>query len=44
MKDKIINSILRFIIRHKTLYKIFSKYKWYNNLMYEQAQKIIGNR
>lgn len=44
MKDKIINVILRFIIRHKRLDLIFSKHKWYTELLYEQAQKIIGNR
>ena len=44
MKDKIINSILRIIIRHKKLHLILSKHEWYTELLYEQAQKIIGNR
>lgn len=44
MKDKIINGILRFIIKHNRLNQILSKYKWYIELIYEQAQKIIGNR
>lgn len=44
MKDKIINAILRFIISHKRLHLILLKYKWYTELLYTQAQKIIGNR
>jgi len=43
-RDKIINDILRFIIRNEKLYKVFTKYKWFNDIVYEQAQKIIGNR
>ena len=44
MKDKIINRILVYISEHKRLDRILSKYKWYTELLYEQAQKIIGNR
>ena len=44
MKDKIVNVILRFTIRHKRLYQILLKHKWYTELLHEQAQKIIGNR
>lgn len=44
MKDKIINAILRFIIEHKKLHSILLKHEWYTKLLYEQAQKIIGNR
>ena len=41
MKDKIIRKIMRFIFRHKQLYKIFSKYEWFNNSVREQAQKVL---
>lgn len=41
---KIIRNILRFIIRHKKLYKIFTKRKWFNDLIYDEAQRILGNR
>lgn len=44
MKDKIINGILRYIIKHKRLDQILSKYKWYTDLLYRQVQKILGNR
>ena len=44
MKDKIINVILRFIIRYKRLDLILSKHKWYTELLCEQAQKILRNR
>ena len=44
MKDKFIRSILRFVIKRKHLYTMFSKYDWFNNLVYEQAQKLLGNR
>lgn len=43
MKDKIINAILRFIIKHKRLDRALSKHKWYTELLYKQAQKIIRN-
>ena len=41
---KIIRSVLRFILHHKRVYKVFEKYKWFNELMYDEAQRIIGNR
>ena len=41
---KVIRKILRFIIRHNKLYKIFIKRKWFKNLIYEEAQIILGNR
>ena len=41
---KIIRSILRFIIKHKKLERFFSKFKWFNHLVYEEAQAVIGNR
>lgn len=44
MKDKLIIKFLLFVINNERLYKIFTQYKWFNDLMYEQAQKIIGNR
>ena len=36
---KVIRSILAFIIRHKTLEKIFSKWKWYNELVIYEAHR-----
>lgn len=44
MKHKTIRSILRFIIQHKRLNNLLSKWKWFNNLCYEEAQAVIGNR
>ena len=44
MIHKIIRSVLRFIINHKRLHKVFEKYKWFNELVYDEAQRIIGNR
>lgn len=41
MKDKIINAILKFIIRHKRLDQALSKHKWYTELLYEQTLKTI---
>lgn len=41
---KIIRNILRFIIKHKRLNIVFSKWKWFNHLCYEEAQAVIGNR
>lgn len=41
---RFIRSILRFIIRHKRINHIFSKWKWFNHLCYEEAQAVIGNR
>lgn len=42
--NKLIRSILRFIICHKRLDAFFSKYDWFNKLVYEEAQALIGNR
>lgn len=39
-----IRNVLRFIIRHKRLHNIFGKWNWFNNLCYEEAQAVIGNR
>ena len=44
MVHKIIVKILAFIINHKRLYRTFVKYKWFKDLMYDEAQRIIGNR
>lgn len=41
IKDKIIRKAIRFILRHKQLYKIFIKYEWFNNLVYKQAKKML---
>ena len=41
---KYIQGILRFIIRHRKIDQIFSKWKWFRNLCYEEAQEIVGNR
>ena len=41
---KVIRSVLRFIIRHRRLDVFFSKYDWFNKLIYEEAQAVIGNR
>lgn len=41
---KVIRSVLRFIILHKRLYAFFTKYSWFNKLVYEEAQALIGNR
>lgn len=41
---KYIRGILRFIIQHKKIDRIFSKWKWFRTLCYEEAQAIIGNR
>ena len=41
---RFIRSILRFIIRHKKINRVFSKWKWFNHLCYEEAQAVIGNR
>lgn len=41
---KFIRIILRFIIDHKKLCRIFDRWKWFNNLCYEEAQAVIGNR
>lgn len=44
MIHKIIRSVLRFIIHHKRLCKTLEKYKWFNDLVYDEAQRILGNR
>ena len=44
MIHKAIRIVLRFIIEHKRLYKWFEKYKWFNDLVYDEAQRVIGNR
>lgn len=36
--------IMRFIIKNKFLYKIIGKRKYFQKMVYEEAQKIIGNR
>ncbi len=41
---KIIRNILRFIIRHNKLCNIFTKRKWFNDLLYEEAQRVLDNR
>lgn len=41
---RFIRNILWFIIRHKRIDRVFSKWKWFNHLVYEEAQAIIGNR
>jgi len=41
---KMIRAVLRFIIRHKKLCSIFNRWKWFNDLIYEEAQATIGNR
>ena len=41
---EIITNILRFIINRKRLLKWFEQYKWFNDLVYYEAQRIIGNR
>ncbi len=38
------NSILKFIIDHKSLDKFFSHFKWYNNLIIKRAREIIDGR
>jgi len=35
------NSILRFIIRHRALDVFFSNFKWYRKLLIKQAHKIL---
>jgi len=40
---RFIRRILRYIIRHKRLNKIFSRWKWFNRVCYEEAQAVIGN-
>ena len=41
---KIYHDFLRFIIRHKIMNKTIGKTKWFNHLVYEESQWIIGNR
>jgi hypothetical protein len=41
MKDKIINSLLRFCFRYRKIDKALSKHKWYKDLIQKQARKII---
>lgn len=36
--------ILKFIIKNKFLYKIIGEKKYFKKIIYEEAQKIIGNR
>lgn len=36
--------ILKFIINNKFLYKMIGKQKYFKKMVYEEAQKIIGNR
>lgn len=40
-KDKIIRKIMRFIFHHKQLYKIFTKYEWFNSSVHKQAKKML---
>ena len=37
------NSILRFIIDHRSLDRFFSHFKWYNNLVIKRAREIIDD-
>lgn len=37
------NDVLRFIISHRSLYKFFSHFRWYNNLVIKRAREIIQN-
>lgn len=37
------NSILKFIIDHRSLDKFFSRFKWYNNLIIKRAREIIDD-
>ena len=39
-----IRNVLRFIIKHRKLDKLFEKWNWYKHLCYEEAQAILGNR
>ncbi len=41
---KAIRAVLRSIIKHKRICKIFEQWKWFNHLCYEEAQAVIGNR
>lgn len=41
---RFIRTVLRFIIRHNRIDRVFSKWKWFNHLRYEEAQAVIGNR
>lgn len=40
--NKIIRKILRFIIRHNTLSKVFSKFNWYKKLLNKQARLVLA--
>ena len=35
------NDVLRFIIKHRSLEKFFSHFRWYRNLVKKRAQEII---
>jgi len=37
------NDVLRFIINHRSLYKFFSHFSWFNDLVIKRAQEIIWN-
>ena len=41
---KFIRSALRYVVNHKRLDRFFSRYKWFNHIVYEEAQAVIGNR
>lgn len=34
--------IMRFIIKHNTLYRFFSKFEWWNKATIKEARKILG--
>lgn len=35
------NDVLRFIINHKSLYKFFSHFRWFNDFVIKRAKEII---
>ena len=35
------NDVLRFIIKHRRLHKIFSHFRWFNDLVIKRALEII---
>lgn len=41
---KVVRAIVRWMDRHNTIYTRLRKYEWYQNLIYEEAQGLIGNR
>lgn len=38
---RLIRNILRFIIRHEKIYKIFNKRKWFTKLCNKEAHRVI---